>query len=329
MADALVTGGCGFIGRHLVRALVERGERVRVLDLADPQGLPPEIEFVRGSVLDYARVREAMKDVSLVYHLAAVAHLWIPNRADFDRVNVQGTETVLRAALERRIIRLVHCSTEAILLPRRPPSDGMVDESSVPPEADMPGPYTRSKRRAELAALAAGGNGLQVVIVNPTVPIGCGDRNRTAPSLMLAHFLNGGSPFFLDCVLNLVAVEAVAEGLILAGARGAPGQRYILGGENVPMRRLLKIVERASGRKMPNRAISPLIARAAAAIAEWAADFVTGRRPVVTKEGVRLAMRSLPFDCRKARQELGYPLRPIEPALVEMVWSMIRSEPAR
>jgi dihydroflavonol-4-reductase len=329
MVNALVTGGSGFIGRHLVSALVTRGDRVRVLDIADPQDLPSQVEFVRGSVLDQRLLSAAMADVSHVYHLAAIAHLWAPRREVFARVNEAGTEVVLRAAHQQRIERLVHCSTEAILLPRRATRD-FVDETVLPPESDMPGPYTRSKHRAESAVIQAAREGLNVVVVNPTVPLGPGDRGITPPTAMLSHFLNSRSPFFLDCILNLVDVREVAAGMIRAAQFGRSGERYILGGENIPMRRLLELIETASLRSMPKRAVSGSLALGMAALAEWTADHVTGRRPAATREGVHLALRSLPFDCRKAQQELGYAVRPIGEALTEaMQWLSTGSSSSR
>jgi dihydroflavonol-4-reductase len=319
MVDALVTGGCGFIGHHLVLALLERGEHVRVLDIADPHDLPSQVDFVRGSVLDQSLVAAAMTGVSRVYHLAGIAHLWVPQREDFTRVNEHGTETVLRTAPQQRIERLVHCSTEAILLPPRRGTMEVVDETFLPPESEMPGPYTRSKHRAESAALEAARTGLNVVVVNPTIPVGAGDRGATPPTAMLSHFLTGRSPFFLDCMLNLVDVRAVAAGMILAAQFGRSGERYILGGENISMRRLLQLMETASLRTMPKRAVAGSLALGMAALAEWTADHLTGRRPVATREGVRLALRSLPFDCRKAQQELGYCVQPIGEALTEAV----------
>ena len=314
MATALITGGSGFIGRHLASALLARGDRVRVLDIADPGEGPGDLEFIRGSVLDEGILAEASRGVECVYHLAAVAHLWHPDRAAFDQVNRHGTEALLRAAAKAGVRRVVHCSTEAVLFPRRP-NGAAIDETSVPPLSDMPGPYTRSKRLAEEAALGAGRGGLDVVIASPSVPIGPGDRNRTPPAAMLSLFLGGGPAFFLDCVLNFVDVRDVAAGLVLAAERGRSGERYILGGENWSLRELLERLRRASGRKLPGIAVPPPVALASAIAAEWAADHVTGRMPVATREGVRLARRSARLDLGKARRELGYEPRPPQDAL--------------
>jgi dihydroflavonol-4-reductase len=259
-----------------------------------------------------------MAGIEHVYHLAGIAHLWVRDKAELASINAHGTQTILRAAGKMGIARVVHCSSESILLPRTG-AQGALDENVSPPLADMPGPYTRSKHLAEQAASTAARSGLDVRIVNPTVPIGADDRNMTPPAAMLAMFLADRSPFFLDCVLNLVDVRDVAAGMILAAERGRPGERYILGGENMPMRELLRLIERLSGRAMPKRALPASLALAAAALAEWWADHVTGRPPLATREGVRLALRSAPFDSRKARGELGYEPRPIRSALAETI----------
>jgi hopanoid-associated sugar epimerase len=317
MPTILVTGGCGFIGRRLVAQLRARGDRIRVLDVTPPHDLPEDVEFLHGSILDEATLANAMAGVQHVYHLAGIAHLWTRQKAEFVRINVRGTELVLRAAAEQRVERVVHCSTESILLPKRPAKNVWIDDDAAPPYADMPGPYTRSKHLAEQAALAAARSGLDVRIVSPTVPIGANDSNMTPPAAMLAMFLAGRSPVFLDCILNLVDVRDVAAGMVLSAERGRLGQRYVLGGDNMSLRELLGLLELISKRRMPKRALPPSAAFAAAALAEWLADLVTGRRPLATREGVRLALRSARFDSRKARRELGYEPRPIQQALAE------------
>ncbi|MGH6925079.1 MAG: NAD-dependent epimerase/dehydratase family protein [Propylenella sp.] len=317
MALVLVTGGSGFIGRHLVGALLSQGDEVRVLDVADAQR--PGIDFVRGSVDDLGAVEQALDGVDCLYHLAGVAHLWQRDKGKYDRVNRRGTETVIGAAAERSIARVVHCSTESILLPKRRSGDAYVDESAEPRLEDMPGLYTRSKLLAERVALKAARGGLDVVVVNPTVPIGDGDSNRTPPAAMFSLFLSGGAPFFLDCVLNLVDVRDVADGIVRAGRHGRVGERYILGGENVRLSELLPILELKSGRRMPRRVLPAWVALATGIAAGWIADRVTHRPPAATREGVELALRSAPFDCSKARNELGYAPRSIDGALTEVV----------
>jgi hypothetical protein len=157
-----------------------------------------------------------------------------------------------------------------------------------------------------------------VVVVNPTVPIGAGDHNMTPPAAMLDLFLRGGSPFFLDCVLNLVAVRDLADGIIRAADAGRAGERYILGGDNIPLRDLLSTLQRLSGRRMPKRAIPPAVALAAGTVSE-ALVRITGGEAQPSREGVLIALRSAPFDSSKAKRELGYAPRPIEGALAEAV----------
>jgi dihydroflavonol-4-reductase len=329
MALSLVTGGSGFIGRHLIDTLLSLGDDVRVLDVADPPGALPQIDFVRGSVVDRATVERALDCVDCVYHLAGIAHLWWPAKDDYDLVNRRGTQTVIDAAARMGTRRIVHCSTESILLPRRRNGEARVDESAAPLLEDMPGPYTRSKFLAERAALGAARDGLDLVVVNPTVPIGDGDRNMTPPAAMLALFLSGRSLFFLDCVLNLADVRDVAEGVARAGRHGRAGERYILGGENRFLRELLPVLERKSGRRMPRHAVPAPVAVATGIVAEWMADWLTHRPPVATREGVALALRSVPFDCNKAKNELGYAPRPIDRALTEVVEGFKRDAAGR
>ncbi len=318
MASILVTGGCGFIGRRLVETLAARGDKVRVLDVDTPKEAIPGVEYVRGSVTDRAQFDAALGSVDCLYHLAGIAHLWQGDPADFDRVNHRGAEVALEAAAARRISRVIHCSTESILFPKRG-NGGAIDESVAPRLEDMPGPYTRSKYRGEQVALAAAQDGMNVVIVNPTIPIGAGDHNRTPPSAMLSLFLSGRSPFYLDCVLNLADVRDLAEGIVQAGDHGRAGERYILGGENVTMRELLAAIGRISGRPMPRYTVPPFVALAVGAAAGLIADHVTGRPPVATREAVLIALRSAPFNCTKAKRELGYRSRPIGEALKEAI----------
>ena len=313
-ARALVTGGSGFLGQHLVAALARRSQAVRIFDLTTPAVLPSGVEYVRGSVLDHATALQALDGITCVYHLAGMAHLWTADHADFDRINNIGTEVMLGAARKMGVGRFLHCSTEVVLLPpqRR---DRPIDETVTLGLADMAGPYSRSKYLAEQAAFAASAQGQDVVVVNPTIPVGAGDRNHTPPTAMLAHYLSG-SHFFLDCMLNLVDARDIADGMMLAAERGRRGERYVLGGENVPLAELLRTLERICGRRTARLRVPPLLARATGSASEWIANNLTGRAPIATVEGVRLALRSSRFDSNKAARELGYAPRPIEDALI-------------
>lgn len=318
MSISLVTGGSGFIGRHLVSELLARGEKVRILDRARPIKLPQAVEFISGSILDRDVVARALTGVDRVYHLAAIAHLWTPKQDDYDVVNRLGTEIVLAAAAERTIAKFVHCSTEAVLAPARA-RPSMIDEDTPTDLADMAGPYTRSKYLAEQAVLAAARSGLPAVIVNPTLPVGPGDKELTPPSAMLAHFITNPSPFFVDCVLNYVDVRDIAAGMTLAADHGRNGERYILGGDNLRLRHVTQIIAQVSGRRAPWLNLPGPIALAAGAILERIATSITRRTPAATIEGVRLALRSAPIDSGKARRELGYVTRPVEDVLVRTV----------
>jgi nucleoside-diphosphate-sugar epimerase len=320
MAKSLVTGGSGFIGRHLVSALLARGDMLRIFDENAPLESSAKVEFRRGSILDRPSLLSALQGMDRVFHLAGIAHLWTPNLADFDRVNRAGTETLLSAAAESGIGRILHCSTEAILMPPQR-LEGPVDEKISLQLSDMPGPYTRSKYAAERAALAAAHQGLPVVVVNPTVPLGPGDRRMTPPTAMLTRFLDGGHAASLDCILNLADVRDMAEGMILAAERGRIGQRYILGGENLSMHELVVLIGQSTGKTLNPLWIPPWLALSAGVICGWLATNVTRSTPAATAEGVRLALRSRPVDIGKARRELGYAPRKVEPALAEaLAW---------
>ena len=219
MTCVLVTGGSGFIGRHLVSALITSGRQTRVLDLHPPGPDLSAAQYISGSVLDPELVDQALKDVDEVYHLAGLPGMWIPRKDDFHAVNCRGTEIVIAAARKRGIARLLHCSTESILF-RPSRSDGVAAEDVLLTAEDMPGPYTRSKMLAEQLAVQAAASGFPVVIGSPTMPIGPHDHNLTPPTAMLRHFLNNRFQFYLDFVVNLVDVRDVAAGLVLAMERG-------------------------------------------------------------------------------------------------------------
>jgi len=311
----LVTGGSGFIGQHVVAALRERGDRVRLLDLRPPPD-STGTELMLGSVLDPSMVRRAMLGVERVYHLAGISHLWTPNREDYDRVNHIGTRIVLSAAAEMRIKRFIHCSSEAVLCANR--RDDRYVQSAIGPD-DMPGDYTRSKFLGEQAALTAAQNGLAVTLVSPTATIGPGDRNATAPTAMLAMFVRRPPPLVLDGLMNLVDVRDVAAGILLADSCGRVGERYVLGGENIRICELLDRLAKLLGRRRISYPLPGQVALGFAFIAEWIADHITHRSPIATAEGVRLALRSTGFDTHKAASELGYRPRPLTTSLAETV----------
>jgi dihydroflavonol-4-reductase len=318
MTRVLVTGGTGFIGQHLVSALAAGDRQVRALDLRPPSCAIPNVDYVQGSVLDAGLVNKALADVEEVYHLAGLPGMWIPRKDDFHAVNFQGTEVVITAARKRGVARFVHCSTESILFQPSPLRDGASEQSLLPPQ-QMPGLYTRSKMLAEQFATQAAASGFPLVIGTPTMPIGPHDHNLTPPTAMLRHFLNARVQMYLDFIVNLVDVRDVAAGLILTMERGQPGQRYILGGESISLKRILQLMAMISGRRHVAIPVPGSVAEMAATMLEFISDHVTHRPPTGTGEGVRIALRSRDLSIEKARRELGYAPRPVEPALRDTI----------
>jgi dihydroflavonol-4-reductase len=318
MTKVLVTGGTGFIGQHLVSALAARGEQVRVLDCRPPRCAVSQVEYVTGSVLDAGLVDETLQDVGEVYHLAGLPGMWLPKKSEFHAVNFRGTEVVIAAARKRGIARFLHCSTESILFRPSTLPNPAGEQSLLLPE-EMPGLYTRSKMLAEHAAVQAAAAGFPLVIGTPTMPIGPRDHNLTPPTAMLQHFLNGRVQMYLDFIVNLVDVRDVAAGLLLTMERGRAGRRYILGGESISLKKILKIMAAVSGRRYLFIPVPGMIAEAAATVLEFVSDHVTHRPPSGTAEGVRIARRATGLSIAKAQSELGYQPRPIGPALRDTI----------
>ena len=318
MTRVLVTGGTGFIGQHLVSALTAGGRQVRVLDVRPPTCVAPEVEYVAGSVLDQNVVDRALGDVEQVYHLAGLPGMWVPKKEDFHAVNCRGTETVITAARRRGVARFLHCSTESILF--RPPRSLQADgEPSLLPAQEMPGLYTRSKMLAEQFAAQAAASGFPLVIGTPTMPIGSHDHNLTPPTAMLRQFLHGSIQMYLDFIVNMVDVRDVADGLILTLERGQVGQRYILGGESISLKKILQLMTTISGHRTIAIPVPGKFAEATAGLLEFISDHITHRPPSGTAEGVRIALRASELSIEKAQRELGYAPRPIEPALRDTI----------
>jgi dihydroflavonol-4-reductase len=314
----LVIGGSGFIGAHLVREALGRGERVRVYD-RDPfpeEGFGQPQETVRGDILDEGRLVSAMAGCATVYHLAGIAHLWSRDRRVFDRVNRQGTETVLRAAAARGIERLVYTGTESILVPRR--NAQPVTEDAAPELRDMIGPYCRSKFLAERAVFRAAQSGLPATVVAPTMPIGPGDRNLTPPGRMIEQLLRGKIPAYMHCRLNVVDVRDAALGHVLAAQKAQPGSRLLLAGHNVTLKSFLDEAARAAGVRPPGFRIPYGVALAWSWM-EHVLGRATGREPQSSVTGVRLCRRSLTFDGSGTWRLLGHEPRPLQETIGDAV----------
>jgi len=310
----LVTGGAGFLGRHLVAALRARGERVRVFDLAPPT----HSDDIGGSITDADAVKAAMAGVENVFHLAGNAQLWARDRSVFDRINRQGAKTVVDAACNADIGRFVHCSSLTTLVGRKTPvGPSQANEAIRHEPIDMLGPYPKSKLEAEHYVEGAARAGLDAVIVLPTELLGAGDDSMTPPTQMILDFANGKTPAYIDCILNFVPVDSLAEGLIAACERGRAGERYLLGGDNIHMRSLLAMIEEITGRKMPGMVLPYWVALAAGVIDTALLAPLTGKAPKAPLTGVRLAGRQVSFSSEKALKELGWRAAEVEPALAQ------------
>ena len=316
---ALVTGGTGFLGAHLVRALLREGETVRCLvrpgtDRRNLAGQP--VDAVEGDVSDPSATVRAVRGCDTVFHAAALYQLWVPDPAPMYRANVGGTRTVLTAAGEAGAKRVVYTSTVAAL---GNPGDGRPGTETTPVTlAEMVGHYRRSKFLAEQEALRLARSGLPVVIVNPTAPVGAYDVKPTPTGQMIVDFLRGRMRGVLRTGLNLVAASDVATGHLLAAERGKVGHRYILGHANLMLQEIFALLARLTGIPAPRLRVPYVVAVAAAAASEGLSR-LTGRPPRIPLTGVRMARKVMFFDAGKAVRELGLPQTPVEGALREAV----------
>jgi dihydroflavonol-4-reductase len=303
---ALVTGATGFIGSHVVAALATAGWDVREFDVRSPAG--------GGDILDRDALARAMHGCDAVFHLAAVYSYARAHARAMQAVNVDGTRAVLDAAARAGVRRVVHTSSCATC---GPVAGRAATEDDVPPDWELAVPYKRTKLEGERLALSAARNGLDVVVVNPTTPVGPGDRRPTPTGKMVADFARGPArAYLIGAALNVVAVEDVAAGHLLAFEHGRSGERYLLGGENLSLREVFATVARAAGREPPRIGVPWAVAYAAARAGD-AALRLTGREPsLLVVDEVRLARLPMTFDDAKARRELGYESRPAREALI-------------
>lgn len=324
MDKVLVTGGSGFIGNHIVRTLCAQGFSVRVLtrptsplDLLE--SLP--VEIATGDLTDKASLEEAVEGCRFVFHVAANYRLWAANPQDLYRSNVEGTANLLAAAFDHRqdaphgVERFVYTSTVGSIGFH----DGAeANEESFPSPDQLAGHYKRSKFQAEQVALKYARQGNPVVIVNPTAPVGEGDRRPTDTGKVILDFLNRKMPAYIDTGLNLVDVRDVAEGHLSALSRGRVGERYILGGKNMTLAEILEALSRITGIPAPSVRL-PYAVALCAAVAENAVGRLTGRPPRAPLEGVRMARHKMWVSSAKAERELGYCSHSVEAALARAV----------
>ncbi len=321
MSTALVTGATGFIGWHVARHLRDAGWRVR--GLVRPGGTPPDvlpdgIEAVPGDVRDPAAIARAARGVDAIFHVAAMYSLGRRAAERVSQVNVQGTRVIIDAARQRDA-RLVHTSSVATV---GIPGDGTHgDEETPQPMSQVIGAYKRSKVEAEALVRRAAATGLDAYVVNPSAPIGPGDRRPTPTGRLVADALAGRMPAYVDTGLNLVDVRDVAAGHLLALERGEPGRRYILGNAwgNLTLLQILRMVHRAGGPPPPSRRIPHAVAIAAAAADELVEGAILRREPRAPLDGALLARKRMFFSPQRAVRELGLPQSDVASAMADAV----------
>jgi len=316
---ALVTGATGFVGSAVARALLRAGTDVRVLarsdaDLRNLEGLM--VERVAGDLRDPVSLKTALTGCHHLYHVAAHYALWAKDPAIFYNVNVDGTKNLLKAAREVGIERIVYCSTiGAIGLPE---GGGVGTEDTPVSITQMAGHYKRSKFLAEQEVLRLAKEGLPVVIVNPSAPVGERDVKPTPTGQVIVDFMKGRMPAYIETGMNIVDVDDVAEGHLLAMQKGRIGERYILGCKNLLLREVFDILSALTGIKAPALKLPRLAVLPLAYANYWLAN-LTGQPPRIPLEGVKMAKYKMHYDCSKAIRELGLPQTPPDVALNKAV----------
>jgi dihydroflavonol-4-reductase len=315
----LVTGATGFVGGAVARALVRAGYQVRVLtrshaDLSNLKGLP--VEQVLGDLRNASSLRAALKGCRHLYHVAAHYALWAKNPSVFYEVNVAGTVNLLEAARDVGTERIVYCSTIGAI--GLPPDGGLGTEETPVSLSQMAGHYKRSKYLAEQEVLRLAKEGLPVVIVNPSAPVGEGDVKPTPTGQIIVDFMKGRMPAYIETGMNIVDVDDVAQGHLLAMQKGRIGERYILGGKNLLLREVFDILSAVTGVKAPWLKLPRLTVLPLAYVNHWIAN-MTGIPPRIPLEGVKMAKYKMHYDCSKAIRELGIPQTPPEVAIEKAV----------
>ncbi|MEK7484803.1 MAG: NAD-dependent epimerase/dehydratase family protein [Planctomycetota bacterium] len=316
MEKVLVTGATGFVGSHLVQQLLNQGFEVRAL-VRNPEQLgalrnADAVEIFPGDVTQSEAVNQATQGVSIVFHLAAVVHFWGKYKKQMQTINIQGTQNVVQACLRSDVQRLVYMSTAAVI--KRLGGGQMSHEKTLTSRQDMIGPYEQTKYDAEQIVLNAVTQGLDVVVLNPPGPIGPFDVKPSPMGKVIVDFLNGKIPAYTHTGLNVVAVEDIALGTLLAAEKGATGERYILGGYNYRFIEFLELLAKISGKKAPRFRVPYSLTLVGGLFGE-----ISGRLfktdPIANLHSVRMAKHEHWYDNSKAIQELGFNPRPIQPFL--------------
>ena len=312
-----VTGATGFLGAHVARALLAQGATLRVL--VRPTSVLRNLEQleacerVTGDLRQPESLRAGLRGCDALMHVAADYRLWVRDPREMYAVNVEGTRALLRLAREERVTRIVYTSSVATMGFQR---DGtIVDETTPVSLADMVGHYKRSKFLAEQVALEAARAGQHVITLNPTTPVGAGDLKPTPTGRIFVDFLNGNFPAYMDTGLNLVDATEVARTHVAALERGTPGERYILGGENLTLKQILDKMSAITGLPSPRHKVPVAVAMTFAFFDEWITGRLRGKEPRATVEAVRMGRKKMFASSAKAERELGFRVVPVYAAL--------------
>ncbi|HZL28395.1 MAG TPA: hopanoid-associated sugar epimerase [Acidobacteriaceae bacterium] len=310
-----ITGATGFVGSHVARLAVDEGASVVCLARATSNlsHLPKSAGVVLGDLKAPEGFAAALRGCDAVIHVAADYRLWVPDPADMYKANVEGTRELLRLSREAGVPRVVYTSSVATMGFK---TDGtVVDETTPVSEADMIGHYKRSKWMAEQEAIAAARAGQDVMILNPTTPIGSHDTKPTPTGRILVDFLNRNFPAYVDTGLNLVDVREIARAHLVAVERGRPGERYILGGENLTLKQILDRLAAITGLPSPKHKVPHAVAMAFAFFDENITGKLRGKEPRATVEAVRMGKKMMFASSAKAERELGFVVRPVDEAM--------------
>ena len=308
----LVTGATGFIGSHVARRLLRRGDRVRILARNSSRKSNIEAlgcEVVIGDINDLNSMLRCVQGCARVYHVAADYRLWAKNPGEIYDSNVGGTRNLLSACCEAGVSKVIYTSSVGTIGMR---DDGVpANEASPVTLDDMIGNYKRSKFMAEQVAFEFARSGLPVVIVNPTTPVGSADIKPTPTGKIIHEFLRGHMLAYVDTGLNLVGVEDVAEGHIMAEDKGRVGERYILGGENWSLKEILEALATMCDKRAPRVRIPWAVAWFAGCVDDFVEGTILRREPSIPLEGVRMSRHKMYVSSEKARRELGFNPRPV------------------
>jgi dihydroflavonol-4-reductase len=314
----LVTGAAGFLGSHVARQLVARGDSVRVLMRPSSTNraiADLSLEYVTGDLRDPASLDRAMKDVKRVFHVAADYRLWARRKQDIYDSNVGGTKNLLDAAKRAGVEQLIYTSTVAAIAVDRPQHPNEFTDAKL---EEMVGHYKRSKWLAEKEALSAAKNGLPVIVAMPTTPVGPWDWKPTPTGKIILDFLNGKMPGYVETGLNFVGVEDCAAGHLLIAEKGRVGERYLLGGQNLTLKHMLDVLSKITGLPAPRLKIPHGLALGVA-YASTVFSRLLGREPGIPVEGVKIACHMMFVDCSRAQRELGFKAGPVAAALERAV----------